>query len=201
MITTFLQTDNPPERFCPCRAKNYLTRLTRGDADALPRAKCFWAFSPKNIALLSKCSKLCLDLQSGIKRGLFWSNRTTPHAPQGQPAISPTQSEATRRGKRQQNIFALQGQKCNCLVEKIIVAVGLLIRSNRAVLWLSNATIIRKTCLQSEVYAESFILCNDFYINRLLHRTEFVFVVAIWGWLKKSTKRFVVLSESCIFAL
>lgn len=42
-------------------------------------------------------------------------------------------------------------------------------------------SIIRKTCLQSEVYAESFILCNDFYINRLLHRTEFVFVVAICG--------------------
>ena len=55
----------------PLQGENDLTRLTRGDADALPRAKCFWAFSPKNIAFLSECTKLCLDLQSGIKRGLF----------------------------------------------------------------------------------------------------------------------------------
>ena len=115
-----MQNDNnlSPNRWhtgtlLPLQGENDLTRLTRDDADALPRAKCFWAFSPKNIALLSKCAKLCLDLRSGIKRELFWSNRTTPHAPQGQPAISPTQSEATRRGKRQQNIFALQGQKRN----------------------------------------------------------------------------------------
>ena len=55
----------------PLQVENLFDTLTRGDADALPRAKCFWAFSPKNIALLSKCAKLCLDLQSGIKRGLF----------------------------------------------------------------------------------------------------------------------------------
>ena len=31
----------------PLQGENDLMRLTRGDADALPRAKCFWAFSPR----------------------------------------------------------------------------------------------------------------------------------------------------------
>ena len=31
----------------PLQGENYLTRLTRGDADALPRANRFWAFSPR----------------------------------------------------------------------------------------------------------------------------------------------------------
>ena len=31
----------------PLQGENDLTRLTRGDADALPRAKSFWAFSPR----------------------------------------------------------------------------------------------------------------------------------------------------------
>ena len=55
----------------PLQGENDLTRLTRGDADALPRAKCFWAFSPKNIALLSKCTKLCLDLQVELRENCF----------------------------------------------------------------------------------------------------------------------------------
>ena len=37
----------------------------------LSRAKCFWAFSPKNIALLSKCTKLCLDLQVELREDCF----------------------------------------------------------------------------------------------------------------------------------
>ena len=41
MITTFLRTDDTPERFCPCSAKNYLKRLTRGDAYALPELIAF----------------------------------------------------------------------------------------------------------------------------------------------------------------
>ena len=45
--------------------------LTRGDAYALPRADRFWAFSPKNIALLSKCTKLCLDLQVELRENCF----------------------------------------------------------------------------------------------------------------------------------
>ena len=31
----------------PLQGENHLTWLTRGDADALPRAMCFWAFSPR----------------------------------------------------------------------------------------------------------------------------------------------------------
>ena len=55
----------------PLQGENHLTRLTRGDADALPRAKCFWAFSPKNTAFLSKCAKLCLDLQVELREDCF----------------------------------------------------------------------------------------------------------------------------------
>ena len=31
----------------PLQGENDLKRLTRGDADALSRAKCFWTFSPR----------------------------------------------------------------------------------------------------------------------------------------------------------
>ena len=45
--------------------------LTRGDAFALPRANRFWAFSPKNTAFLSECTKLCLNLQMELREDCF----------------------------------------------------------------------------------------------------------------------------------
>ena len=94
----------------PLYGENYLTRLTRGDADALPRAKCFWTFSPRvnrnrtmpilpenviaNNAIISSCK----------------NSGTTPHAPQGQPAHSPTQSEATRRVNQSTDVSPCRGK-------------------------------------------------------------------------------------------
>lgn len=71
----------------PLQGDYSMVLLTRGDADALPRAECFWAFSPR-VKRNKTLPILPLHRYARIAE-------CTPHAMQGQPAHSPT-TEATR---------------------------------------------------------------------------------------------------------
>ena len=78
------------QRFCPYSAKIMWYRFTRGDAYALPRAKCFWAFSPR--------------VEQKVRNA-------KPKKHKSKPEEAIVKPETAREGKQHQANFALQGQK------------------------------------------------------------------------------------------
>ena len=65
-------------------------RFTRGDAYALPRANCFWAFSPR--------------VEQKVRNA-------KPKKHKSKPEEAIVKPEAAREGKQNKANFALQGQK------------------------------------------------------------------------------------------
>ena len=76
-------------------------RFTRGDAYALPRAKCFWAFSPR--------------VEQKVRNAKPKKHKSKPEEAIVKPEEAIVKPEAAREGKQNKDISLCKGKSVCCL--------------------------------------------------------------------------------------